>query len=97
MEKYNKYHESLTICCCCCDNPTQEHKFETYNYEELENKPRINDIILVGNLTREDLGLIIPTNLSDFNNDVEYITKSYIDDLVGDINSILDNINDEVI
>lgn len=37
----------------------------TSNYEELENKPKINDVELNGNKTLDELGINIPTN-SDF-------------------------------
>lgn len=37
----------------------------TSNYEELENKPKINDVELSGNKTLKELGINIPTN-SDF-------------------------------
>lgn len=37
----------------------------TSNYEELENKPKINNVELNGNKTLDDLGINIPTN-SDF-------------------------------
>ena len=37
----------------------------TSNYEELENKPKINDVELSGNKTLKELGIDIPTN-SDF-------------------------------
>ena len=49
------------------------------DYEELDNKPKINNVELVGNKTTSDLGIVIPevpTNISAFNNDTGYITSS---------------------
>ena len=43
------------------------------DYEELENKPSINNVELVGNKTTSDLGIVIPTvptNLSSFTDDL---------------------------
>lgn len=47
----------------------------TSNYEELNNKPSINSVELVGNKTLEELGIEIPTKTSDLINDNGYITK----------------------
>ena len=79
----------------------------TSDYSALENKPSINNITLNGNLSLDDLNIQakgnyvtpsdIPTKLSELTNDVDYTTKSYVDSLVGDINSTLDSINNEVI
>lgn len=57
------------------------------DYRELENKPKINNIELVGNVTLENLGVqrkgnyalkteipTIPTEISSFTNDVGYLT-----------------------
>lgn len=43
------------------------------DYEELDNKPSINNVELVGNKTTSDLGIVIPTvptNLSSFTDDL---------------------------
>ena len=50
----------------------------TSNYEELTNKPTINNVELIGNKTTSDLGIVIPeipTNVSAFNNDAGYLTQ----------------------
>jgi hypothetical protein len=50
----------------------------TSDYENLTNKPSINNVELIGNKTTSDLGIVIPTvptNLSAFTNDSGYITK----------------------
>lgn len=41
----------------------------TSNYNQLSNKPSINDVTLTGNKTTADLGITIPTKTSDLTND----------------------------
>ena len=76
--------------------PEEEINFEvtrqegSSNYEQLTNKPKINNVELSGNKTTSDLGLFsgdyddltnkpviptIPTEISAFNNDVGYLTQ----------------------
>ena len=66
----------------------------TTDYEELDNLPKINGVELVGNKTTNDLGIKMPTKLSELTNDKGYIdnttlddyyTKTEIDTLIGDI------------
>lgn len=50
----------------------------TDNYEELSNKPKINNVELSGNKSLSDLGIdipTVPTNVSAFNNDAGYLTQ----------------------
>ena len=47
----------------------------TSNYELLKNKPSINNIELSGNLTTEQLGINIPTKVSELANDSGYLTQ----------------------
>jgi hypothetical protein len=47
----------------------------TLNYEMLENKPYINGVELTGNVTLEDLGIIVPTKTSQLTNDSDFITS----------------------
>ena len=50
----------------------------TSDYEDLENKPQINGVELVGDLSTEDIGIDIPevpTNVSAFTNDAGYLTS----------------------
>ena len=51
------------------------------NYEDLEGKPTIPEV---------------PTKLSELENDSNFVEQSYVDELVGDINSILSTIVDGV-
>lgn len=45
------------------------------DYDALENKPSINGVELNGNQTSSDLGIVIPTNVSAFENDAGYLTS----------------------
>ena len=47
----------------------------TSNYNELANKPQINGVTLAGNQSTSDLGINIPTKVSDLNNDSGFIDK----------------------
>lgn len=67
----------------------------TSNYEELENKPSINNVELTGNKTLDEMGIQpkgeyafsneIPTNVSELNNDSDYATKEYVDNAIASI------------
>ena len=46
----------------------------TTNYSNLSNKPKINNVELSGNKTTSQLGINIPTKVSDLNNDSGFIT-----------------------
>ena len=51
----------------------------TSNYNDLSNKPSINNVELSGNKTTSDLGIVIPTvptNVSAFTNDAGYTTNT---------------------
>lgn len=51
------------------------------DYDSLTNKPKINGVILEGNLSTSDIGIVVPTvptDVSAFNNDAGYITSSDI-------------------
>lgn len=58
----------------------------TSDYRDLENKPKINDVTLAGNKTTTELGIIIPTKVSDLENDSGFITEE-IDPSVGRLNN----------
>ena len=68
----------------------------TTDYEELDNKPKINGVELVGNKTTNDLGIKIPTKLSELTNDkgyidnsalTDYYTKTEVDDIINELPS----------
>ena len=50
----------------------------TNNYNDLVNKPSINGITLAGNKSLTDLGINIPTKVSQLQNDAHYVTNSAI-------------------
>ena len=73
----------------------------TTDYELLENKPQINSVELLGNKSLTDFGIDIPTKTSDLENDSgfidntaleNYYTKTEIDMLIGDIETLLGGI-----
>ena len=48
----------------------------TTDYDELENQPSINNVTLEGNKSLSDLGIDIPTKISDLNNDNNTVTDA---------------------
>lgn len=52
----------------------------TTNYNDLSNKPKINNVDLTGNKTKEDLG--IPTKTSDLTNDSNFISSTVVTNFV---------------
>ena len=50
----------------------------TNNYPDLENKPQINGVELVGNKSLDDLGIDIPTKTSELDNDSGYVNSSIV-------------------
>ena len=68
----------------------------TTDYTELSNKPKINGVELDGNKTTKDLGIKIPTKLSELTNDkgyidnsalTDYYTKTEVDDIINELPS----------
>lgn len=59
--------------------PGKDGEPGTTNYNEQENKPKINGVELVDNKTSEELGINIPTKLSQLTNDKDFIDKTYHD------------------
>ena len=48
----------------------------TTDYNELENKPKINGVELLGDKSTDDLHIVIPSKLSEFENDKGYIDET---------------------
>lgn len=48
----------------------------TSDYDDLTNKPTVNNVTLEGDLTTSDLGITIPENTSDLTNDSGFITNT---------------------
>ena len=57
----------------------------TSNYNDLTNKPSINNVTLTGNKTTSELGINIPTATSDLTNDSGFITSSSLPTKVSDL------------
>lgn len=51
----------------------------TSNYNELINKPKINNVELTGDRTLSELGIDIPTKTSELTNDSDFITSTECD------------------
>ena len=56
--------------------PYEHVPMASNNYADLENKPKINNVTLVGNKSLSDLG--IPTKTSELTNDAGFITASAV-------------------
>ena len=69
------------------------------NYKDLINKPQINNVELTDNKTLDELGIQekgdyalkseLPTKTSELTNDSDYTTNEYVNNLIGDINTVL--------
>lgn len=75
----------------------------TTNYNNLSNKPSINGTTLQGNITisASDVGALpntttIPSKTSDLTNDSGFVTQEYVDNLVGNTSSLLNEAIAEV-
>lgn len=67
--------------------PTGGGSGGTSDYEQLTNKPSINGNELSGNKTTAQLGINVPTKVSDLTNDTGFITASAIPTDVSDFNN----------
>lgn len=63
-------------------SPMREGGGGTSDYNQLENKPQINGVELVGNKTTEELGIKIPTKTSDLTNDSKFVNEQFVNDAV---------------
>lgn len=66
-------------------------------YTKQETNTLLNGKVDNSTLNNYALKNELPTKTSDLTNDSNYTTKTYVDNLVGDINTALDTINNEVI
>lgn len=76
----------------------------TTNYNNLTNKPQINGTTLEGNITitAQSIGALpntttIPSKTSDLTNDSNFVTQSYVDGLIGNTSSLLNEAISEVV
>lgn len=87
-----------------------EKKGGTSNYNELENKPSINGVELVGNKTTADLGIEVDTSnlvtkdeleskgyLTEHQDISHLATKEDVNRLINEFGNILDEINGEIV
>ena len=65
--------------------PLESVPMSSNNYNDLQNKPSINDVPLVGNKSLADLGIEIPTKTSDLENDSGFITSSALPTKTSDL------------
>jgi hypothetical protein len=70
----------------------------TTDYKQLANKPKINGIELIGNKTTDELGIVIPTKLSELENDKGYIDKTALNNYYtkDEIDGIVENIEETI-
>ena len=65
--------------------PLEAVPMSSNNYNDLQNKPSINGVSLVGNKSLADLGIEIPTKTSDLENDSGFITSSALPTKTSDL------------
>lgn len=69
----------------------------TSNYEDLTNKPKINNVELTGNKSLTDLSIQstnnLVTSLSSNNTNTQYPSAKCVYDLIGNIETVLQTIN----
>lgn len=65
--------------------PLESVPMASNNYNDLQNKPSINDVSLVGNKTLAELGIVIPTKTSELENNSGFITASALPTKVSDL------------
>ena len=66
----------------------------TGDYNQLNNKPSINNVELSGNKSLEDLGINMPTNTSDLTNDSNFISSTLITSFWEGTQDEFDNLSD---
>ncbi len=88
VDDFNNTHKFVTL----EEKTTWNNKMDSFNLNDYYNKSQ-TDNLLNNKANISDL----PTKTSDLTNDSNYTTKTYVDTLVGDISSVIDTINGEVI
>lgn len=78
QDRYPDLLFSLTMTTAASVASIDESSGGTTNYNDLSNKPQINSHTLFGNMSASDLGLVTPSDLSD------YVTQDDLDDYVTD-------------
>ena len=66
------------------------------DYNDLSNKPKINNVVLAGNKTTSDLGINIPTKTSDLTNDSNFVVDAHYVHTDNNYNATAKNIVDGV-
>lgn len=70
----------------------------TTDYNQLGNRPKINNVTLAGNKTLEDLGIqptsTIPTKVSELSNDSKFVTQEYVDNQINTLNALIGDFSD---
>ncbi len=74
QDRYPDLLFSLTMTTAASVASIDESSGGTTNYNDLSNKPQINSHTLFGNMSASDLGLVTPSDLSD------YVTQDDLDD-----------------
>lgn len=64
----------------------------TTDYNQLDNRPKINNVTLSGNKTLEELG--IPTKVSELKNDSKFVTQEYVDRQINGLNALIGDFSD---
>lgn len=98
-------NQDLLDCTCYSDaieielkSPVKLGEGGSSNYNDLTNKPRINDVELIGNKTTEELGINIPTKTSELENDSGFVDSTYVDEHGGKIDTIkVNDVEQEIV
>lgn len=76
------------------DTLVSGENIKTLNNESLLGSGNIEiEVDLSNYYTKEEVNDLIPTKTSDLTNDSDYTTKTYVDNLVGDVETILEDLD----
>lgn len=98
-------NQDLLDCSCYSDaieielkSPIKLGEGGSSNYNDLTNKPRINNVELIGNKTTEELGINIPKKTSELENDSGFVDSTYVDEHGGKIDTIkVNDVEQEIV